>query len=99
MFDVSGSYENGNNSITLTISSQTAQSATVRVLDEYTGKSIEAKLKPGESMSKRWLLARFSGWYGFVITVDQDPGFEHQIAGHVETGEDSISDPAMGGLV
>jgi hypothetical protein len=31
-----------------------------------------------------------------MMTVDEDPGFAYQFAGHVETGEDSISDPAMG---
>jgi hypothetical protein len=28
-----------------------------------------------------------------------DAQFEHRLAGHLETGEDSISDPLMGGLV
>jgi predicted nucleic acid-binding protein len=37
--------------------------------------------------------------YDLVVTVANDPGFEYQIAGHVENGEDSISDPAMGGLI
>jgi hypothetical protein len=36
------------------------------------------------------------GWYDLVITVEGDPGFEYHFAGHVETGEDSISDPAIG---
>jgi phospholipase C len=56
-------------------------------------------LRPGESDTKSWSLAHTRGWYDLVITVDGDPAFEHRIAGHVENGEDSISDPAMGGLV
>ena len=35
----------------------------------------------------------------FVVTVAEDPSFERRLTGHVETGRDSISDPAMGGLV
>ena len=34
-----------------------------------------------------------------VVTVTEDPSFQYRLAGHVETGRDSISDPAMGGLV
>jgi phospholipase C len=42
---------------------------------------------------------RTSGWYDLAVTVDGDAQFECRFAGHLETGEDSISDPAMGGLV
>jgi len=44
-------------------------------------------------------LQEFQGWYDLVITVEQDPTFEYRFAGHIETGRESISDPAMGGLV
>jgi phospholipase C len=33
------------------------------------------------------------------VTVDVDPTFGYRLAGHVETGRDSFSDPALGGLV
>lgn len=39
------------------------------------------------------------GWYALVITVPSDPRFESRSAGHLENGEDSISDPGMGGLL
>jgi hypothetical protein len=31
--------------------------------------------------------------------VEDDASFEYQLAGHVETGKDSATDPAIGGLV
>ena len=40
-----------------------------------------------------------NGWYDLTITVDADPQFAYQLAGHLENGDDSISDPLMGGLV
>jgi phospholipase C len=40
-----------------------------------------------------------SGWYDLTLTVDGDATFAYHAAGHVENGEDSISDPLMGGLV
>jgi hypothetical protein len=45
------------------------------------------------------VLARMFGCYDLVITVEQDLGFEYQLAGHLETGQDSVSDPAMGALL
>jgi phospholipase C len=97
--DVRALYDEDDNGITLVLSNQGSREAEVTVLDKYTGKTLEQELESGESASKRWSLARTFGWYDFVITVDDDPGFEVRFAGHVETGNDSISDPAMGGLV
>lgn len=36
-----------------------------------------------------------SGWYDFSVTVEGAKGFEQRFAGRIETGRDSISDPAM----
>jgi phospholipase C len=76
-----------------------SHAARVKVFDRYTGKTSQLVLDPEESSSKHWSLTRFFGWYDFRVTVDEDPGFASHLAGHVETGEDSMSDPAMGGLV
>ena len=56
-------------------------------------------LGPGDTDSKSWLLTATGGWYDLTITVENDPHFEYRLAGHLENGEDSISDSAMGGLV
>ena len=61
--------------ITLAISHQAAQAATVSVLNTYTGKSITEVREPGASVSQHWSLTRFDGWYALVSTVDEDPGF------------------------
>ena len=37
-----------------------------------------------------------SGWYDFSVIMEGHPHFEKRYAGRVETGKDSISDPAMG---
>jgi phospholipase C len=56
-------------------------------------------LGPGGHADGKLSLERFRGWYDIVVTVAEDPSFEHRLAGHVETERDSISDPAMGGLL
>jgi len=37
------------------------------------------------------------GWYDLTVTVNSDSNALWRIAGHVETGRDSVSDPALGG--
>ena len=95
--DVRATYDDEGNGISLVISNEASQhAAKVSVLDVYKGERIEHVLEPGESVSKDWSLRGMYGWYDLVITVEGDGGFTYQFAGHVETGEDSISDPAMG---
>jgi phospholipase C len=56
-------------------------------------------LRPGESEARSWPLSRVGGWYDLAITVDGDAEFAYHLAGHVENGTDSITDPLMGGLI
>ncbi|HEY4207625.1 MAG TPA: phospholipase C, phosphocholine-specific, partial [Puia sp.] len=37
-----------------------------------------------------------SGWYDYSILIEGVDDFEKRYAGRVETGKDSITDPAMG---
>lgn len=47
----------------------------------------------------RWLeLEGNFGWYDFSLTLDGDDAFKVRLAGHVENGRDSISDPLLGGV-
>jgi phospholipase C len=74
--------------------------ATVTVLDAYSGNKASRLLLPHQSFEESdWSLREVFGWYDLVVTVSEDATFEQRLAGHVETGRDSFSDPAMGGLV
>jgi phospholipase C len=73
--------------------------AEVTVLDAYTGNSNMRHLHPHASEVDKLWLDQFYGWYDLIITVAGDPTFKYRLAGHVETGADSFSDPALGGLV
>jgi phospholipase C len=97
--DIQTTYDDKMNRITLTISNFGSYGATIDVLNKYTSKTISEILDAGVSVSRHWPLAGFDGWYDFVITAEYDGGFQYEIAGHLETGKDSISDPAMGGLI
>jgi phospholipase C len=97
--DVRAFYDEKSNGIALAVSNHASLAANASIFNSYAGKAIEQVLEPGESVSKRWSLGRMDGWYDLMITVEGDARFGYRFAGHVETGEDSMSDPAMGGLV
>jgi phospholipase C len=86
-------------SVVLSILNAGSQKATVTVLDAYSGEKTVRALGPGGHAEGEVSRGRFGGWYDFVVTVAEDPSFQYRLTGHVETGRDSISDPAMGGLV
>ena len=92
-------YDDDRGGISLDIANLTNGRDVVRVLDTYSGKTTEVALDGADSATRHWFLSRTHGWYGLVVTVDAEPSFSYEFAGHVENGKDSISDPAMGGLV
>jgi phospholipase C len=52
------------------------------------------EIRAGESRALHWPLAPTGGWYDIWL---QAPGQTRRLAGRVESGAASISDPAMGG--
>jgi phospholipase C len=97
--DVHASYGDRNDEITLRIANRCPERATVRVRDGYTSRTTALPLRPGQTRTEQWSLASTRGWYDLAITVQGDPHLEYRYAGHLENGQDSISDPAMGGLL
>jgi phospholipase C len=86
-------------SMVLTVSNVGRGPANVNVFDRYTGRTGQTIIDAGQSFSKHSARAPFYGWYDFIVTVEQDSVFERRLAGHLEDGRDSVSDPLMGGLI
>lgn len=59
-------------------------------------RKIQLKGRSKESITIN--LEKNSGWYDFTVLTDE-PGYSRQYAGHTETGEESISDPYMAGIL
>ena len=74
-------------------------SATVSVANAYTGKTDQRTVPSGRNMTRTVEADESYGWYDLTVTSSGDAGFRRQLAGHIEDGEDSMSDPLMGGLV
>jgi phospholipase C len=97
---VSSSYGTANGgSISWKITNLTPNDADVSVLDAYTGNSTTQHLQSNQTFEGELSLAQFYAWYDLIVTVAEDATFQYRLAGHVETGQDSFTDPAMGGLV
>jgi phospholipase C len=98
--DVRSEYKrSAHGAIELTLTNLAATAADVNVLDAYTGHSISRLLDPRERLNRELSLGEFYGWYDVIVTVAGDSTFSYRLAGHVETGRDSVSDPVLGGLV
>ena len=68
----------------------------VQVVDNYTGKATTATIAAGASANLTTDLSATHNWYDLVVTVVGDSVFMQQLAGHIENGMDSYTDPAMG---
>jgi phospholipase C len=98
--DVHSSYDDEDRgSIGLSITNVAAMDAEVSILDAYTANLTTRLLGRQETFEGEVSLEEFHGWYDLIVTVAGDPTFKYRLAGHVETGRDSFSDPALGGLV
>ena len=53
-------------------------------------------LAAGASIDIAWPLGASAHWYDVTLTSDHDKRWVRRLAGHVETGEPSTSDPAYG---
>jgi len=96
--DVRDVYAAKNQVLKLDLHNLAKRQAVVHALDRYTGQSQSIVLAANQTDTVQWNLEATFGWYDLVLTVDGDSGFEVQLAGHIENGLPSSSDPALGSL-
>ena len=53
-------------------------------------------LSAGAHVDDAWAIASNGYWYDLSITSSSDANFLRRLAGHMETGAASVSDPAIG---
>jgi phospholipase C len=92
-------YEPNQGNIVLEIHNAGAAPASLQILDAYSKARTAQSLAAGRTVNLRFALDGSFGWYDLTIQVDSDPGFQQRFAGHLETGNDSVSDPGLGGGV
>jgi phospholipase C len=97
--DVSVQYQDAGRRVTLDISNPRPTVVEVQMVNVYDGHHRTIDVGPGATVSHSWTVTRSQGWYDIELTVTGDDGFRYQLAGHLENGDDSTTDPLMGGLV
>jgi phospholipase C len=83
--------------VDLEIHNRGEESSQLRVFDYYKNQTTEFELHPDRKLREFRSLANSYGWYDF--TIETDSGFQRRLAGHLETGNDSMSDPAFGATI
>ena len=94
--DVDSRYGDEEAGLELTVTNRGTAACTVSIVNSYTNEAFTHWLDRGKSVTKNWPLRRNHGWYDLVIHANTDQGFQQRLAGHIETGEDSASDPGIG---
>lgn len=96
---VKTSYDGTSGGIAVVMQNRGSSAETVSVFDAYSGKTQTSMVPPQGSATFVSPLEESFGWYDFSVKVGSDPGFLRQLAGHVETGRPSVTDPAIAGGV
>lgn len=89
-------YEPDRNAIVLEIRNLGPRIESLHTANAYSGQRATHRVLPGELVIQRFALSDSFGWYDVTLTAESDGSFQQQIAGHLETGSDSASDPALG---
>jgi phospholipase C len=82
--------------IVLAIHNHSSSAEKVEIVDAYSGKTTTHHLQPDSSFTYFSQLHKSFGWYDLTVLAESDASFKRQLAGHVETGRDSMTDPAIG---
>ncbi len=96
--DVRTTYDKTSNEITLSGVNRGSKTVTYRLTNAYNGQVSTGDIKPGAAAEGTFGLNGTHGWYDFILEVEQDSSFHYQIAGHLETGSESRTDPAIGSV-
>jgi phospholipase C len=97
---VAAAYDTAANILTLTVSNPGKAAARVSVAPNAYDKALspwQAEVRMGGRATHRWPLTASRGWYDLSVRLDGRDGYLRRLAGRLETGADSISDPAAGG--
>ena len=89
-------YDRDDGGLILIVANRGPTPRRVTITDAYSGRSMVRSIAAGGSVRDDRPLQASFGWYDLLVEVASDSAFSRRLAGHVETGADSVSDPAIG---
>jgi phospholipase C len=95
--EIAEGYDVANGNLQLRLENIGSARCQFRIVNAYDPDNVIQHLVRGGDNEQLYLdLRNAHGWYDLAITVDTDAAFVRRLAGHVETGKSSMSDPALG---
>ncbi|KML56532.1 phospholipase C [Burkholderia cepacia] len=93
--EITPCYDAANGDVYVTLANAGASALTVTATDvAYGGPARTLTIPPGQRIEAHWDLSCSSHWYDLQFAVAGNAGWTRRIAGHVETGKASLTDPA-----
>ena len=88
-------YDVANGNVFIRFANHSEGFARLTVVDNaYGARPRPVLLPPGVQIEEPWILASSHHWYDLSVTSSTDASFIRRVAGHVENGRPSISNPA-----
>jgi phospholipase C len=81
--------------IAVEVENRGQKQAQVRVTEAYSGKTRTEHVDAGGAVVMEFAVGDSFGWYDLAVEAAFDPNFYQRFAGHLESEDDSISDPAI----
>ncbi|MFF4529378.1 phosphocholine-specific phospholipase C [Streptomyces sp. NPDC001407] len=81
--------------VELTFTNHGKTDCDLTVTNAYGGKHETVRVRAGKSVVRELDLRHSKRWYDLSVVCDTDSAFLRRFAGHVETGEVGVSDPAI----
>jgi phospholipase C len=83
-------------SLRLAVANKSAATVRLTLASAYGGERSHLTVSPHSTAPFTLHTAFDTGWYDLSVTSDANPGYLRRLAGHVETGRPSVSDPVLG---
>ncbi|SAL79547.1 phospholipase C [Caballeronia peredens] len=93
--EVKAHYDVANGNLVLRFINDGNAPAKLSIVDNaYGARTRQVNVPPNAKVEETWVLAASHHWYDLTVSDRDDNSFSRRIAGHVETGRPSVSDPA-----
>jgi len=80
----------------LAITSRSSASVRLTLASAYDGQRSQVTVPANTTVRVTVPSVGSTGWYDVLVTADSSPQYLRRLAGHIETGQPSVSDPALG---
>ncbi len=98
--ELSGILQKPTGNLQLVINNKESLPLTIQLKDvNYHSNTKTVKVNANSEKVISLNLQKSKGWYDFDVTIDGYDAYFKNYAGHVETGNESITDPFMGGVL